>query len=430
MKKSAPVTGLSSRSRPDEKLVSPSSSPVQKVEQESISEQLLQQETRIITENTAALTTNMEEKLQAKISDLEEKLIKCMDCMTKLMSQTDPCMPYRINKIKIQVPTLAPSSSQPTTLERFWRLEKRFRGIPLFDDRKTPIREFLRAMVSVTDTFPLAVRPTDEEYFQLIWGKLCFNIQSELKDMNIEDSEQLHNALIENYDMSEREDEAYIKLQSLKPSTSLNCVKRLLKEANRLKGLFPGTDLEKARSFGISLKSFLPWRLEKKLADLFLEFSKTEKDHPNWEYLESYCKAHEREIDQHVDRILQYTAWNTSQHDTPFINNTVAARTTSSKKSLVAMNEKALQKITCHNCNKLGHTQQDCWRLKRCENCGKSGHPTSNCRTFCRLCGLRNHNSIHCRKYPGEIPMSQPCKFCQSKFGAVLYHSEETCNHR
>ena len=371
----------------------------------------------------------MEEILQAKIYDLEEKLSNCMDCLTKLMARTDPCIPYRLDLAKIQIPSLAPSNSEQPSLERLQHLEKRFRGIPLFDDTKTPIREFLKAIVSVTNTFPAAVRPTDEEYFQLLWGKLGLKIQGELQDMNIKDPEQLHNTLIEVYDTSEREDEAYIKLQSLKPSTSLDCVKRLLKEANRLKELFPGTDLEKTRSFRISLKNFLPWRLQKQLEDLVLKSkSLAEKVHLDWEFLASYVKFHQQEIDEHVERIVSNTSWNTSPHDTPFLNNAVVAMATSSKKSLAAINAKAL--LTCLNCNKLGHTQIDCWKLQICGNCGKSGHPTSNCRTFCRLCGLRNHASIHCRKYPGEVPISQPCKFCQSKFGAVLYHSEETCNHR
>ena len=117
--------------------------------------------------------------------------------------------------------------------------------------------------------------------------------------------DQLHTALLMNYDNSETGDEAFRKLQQLKPSPDLNSVSRFLREAKRLKELLNvGSDSEKARCFQTSCKAFLPMRLKHRMADKSLEnYSKTNQSLP-WNFLTSFMSVHRDEIEDYIAKLL------------------------------------------------------------------------------------------------------------------------------
>ena len=229
--------------------------------------------------------------------------------LSDIVCRSNPCTPYMSDIEHIKLPSnLVANSMQRTSLERFWRLERVFRNVPTFkDDNKPVVRDFLNAVVSVANTLPLSVMMTKEEYYQMLWGKLGAAVQAELKDFSSitdGDPENLHNALLENYDTSERGDEAFIKLQHLQPSHQLGSVNAFLREAKRLKELSPGSDVEKARGFAISIRNFLPYRLQKQLEDVFRQYKAKFKSHPEWPFLASFLKVHKDEIEKDLPRIV------------------------------------------------------------------------------------------------------------------------------
>ena len=230
--------------------------------------------------------------------------------LSDMVCRANPCTPYMSDIEHIKLPNnLVTNSMQRTTLERFWRLERVFRNVPTFnDDNKPVVRDFLNAVVSVANTLPLSVMMTKEEYYQMLWGKLGATVQAELKDFSSVtdgDPENLHKALLENYDASEKGDEAFAKLQHLQPSHQLGSVNAFLREAKRLKELSPGSDVEKARGFAISIRNFLPFRLKTKLEDVFRQYKTRTKDaHPEWPFLASFLKVHKDEIEKDLPRII------------------------------------------------------------------------------------------------------------------------------
>ena len=263
-----------------------------------------------VESNTAALEElKTEVRTNKRLSEIQNE--DTSEKLSDMVCRANPCTPYMSDIEHIKLPNnLVANSMQRTTLERFWRLERVFRNVPTFnDDNKPVVRDFLNAVVSVANTLPLSVMMTREEYYQMLWGKLGATVQTELKDFSSVtdgDPENLHKALLENYDASEKGDEAFAKLQHLQPSHQLGSVNALLREAKRLKELSPGSDVEKARGFAISIRNFLPFRLKTKLEDVFRQYKTQTKDaHPEWPFLASFLKVHKEEIEEHLPRIIK-----------------------------------------------------------------------------------------------------------------------------
>ena len=263
-----------------------------------------------VESNTAAFETlKSEVETNRRLSEIQNE--DTSEKLSDMVCRANPCTPYMSDIEHIKLPNnLVTNSMQRTTLERFWRLERVFRNVPTFnDDNKPVVRDFLNAVVSVANTLPLSVMMTREEYYQMLWGKLGATVQAELKDFSSVtdgDPENLHKALLENYDASEKGHEAFAKLQHLQPSHQLGSVNAFLREAKRLKELSPGSDVEKARGFAISIRNFLPFRLKTKLEDVFRQYKTRTKDaHPEWPFLASFLKVHKDEIEEHLPRIIK-----------------------------------------------------------------------------------------------------------------------------
>ena len=128
--------------------------------------------------------------------------------------------------------------------------------------------------------------------------------------------DQLHTALLMNYDNSETGDEAFQNLQQLKPSSDLNSVSRFLREAKRLKELTAGSDSEQARCFITSLRNFLPYRLKKILEDKMLEnITINNKTVPDWSFLVSFANVHRDEIEENIRKMLHPHVYKTNYED-------------------------------------------------------------------------------------------------------------------
>ena len=368
------------------------------------------------------------ESMLVQVNQLKIKEEKLDQYMAEMKAYNNPCTPYTANHAEIDIPVkLFPSTLQKPSLERFWRLERVFKHVPVFhDDNKPNIRQFLNGIVTTANSFPSEVKLTEPEYFQVLWGKLGSNVQAELSEeaeVTEGDARQLHKALLESYDMSETGEEAYVKLQSLKPSGKMNTVMSLLREAKRLKELCPGTETEKARSLAISIKSFLPWRLKKRLEDIFMESKAKSPNHqPDWKFLTGYLKGHREEVDEHLEKLVKKP--NLRQ-----VNGSATTQSQNQQALMGANNSRGRNSgPSCEECGKIGHASENCWSKTICGNCGKAGHPTARCRTYCRLCGMVGHGSVSCKNYPGQVPMSQPCQFCLLlKNGMKLYHNQDTC---
>ena len=269
--------------------------------------QQMRSETREDLDNT---THGMRAELR-QVSQDKEDLHNTTDRLSQMLTRADPCTPYKCGRARIPVPVnLADTATvKRDPLERFWKLDRVFKNVPTFTDNGNPtIRDFLNAVVSVTATVPPSYGLTKEEYFQVLWGKLGATVQSELMGMSQLETgnpDQLHTALLMNYDNSETGDEAFRKLQELKPTAELNSISRYLREAKRLKELTAGSEPEQARCFITSLRNFLPYRLKKRLEDKLLEnVTITNKTVPDWSFLASFANVHRDEIEEFIAKML------------------------------------------------------------------------------------------------------------------------------
>ena len=280
--------------------------------------QKMQSETREDLDNT-------HEEIRAgirQVSQEKEEMNITADRLSEMLNRADPCTPYKYGRARIPVPaTLADTATvKRDPLERFWKLDRVFKNVPTFNDNGNPtIRDFLNAVVSITSTIPLSYGLTKEEYYQVVWGKLGPTVQSELMGMSQLETgnpDQLHTALLMNYDNSETGDEAFQKLQQLKPSSDLNSVSRFLREAKRLKELTAGSDSEQARCFITSLRNFLPYRLKKRLEDKMLEnITINNKTVPDWSFLVSFANVHRDEIEENIRKMLHPHVYKTNYED-------------------------------------------------------------------------------------------------------------------
>ena len=450
---------------------------------------------RMLTEVCSSLIKGDLEKLEADISARSQ-----MDCMLEAETRNrmipdlenrweahknKPWVPFHEDRALIPSPqNLAENGTQRPSLERFWKFDRIFKNIGTFnDDGVISIREFLNGMSSVANSFPPAVNMTREEYFQLLWGKLGPTVQGELMDqLNVfsEDPERLHEALLLNYDISEKGEDAMAKLAALRPTSELGTVNKLLREAKRLRQLTDATEGEQVRSFITSLKSFLSYRLKKKFEDMMMEFkSRTGRRLPDWAFLSSFAASHRDEIEENINKVLKRPAARQTQ-PVPKTNNKKRAvnqvvpppvvvtqfhppvipppqiqqvippinrqqpaqpplmgipqqnsyNAPQQMTAIADINAAAFKTMYCDHCNKAGHDRSTCFRLMKCTDCNQVGHTSDRCRTYCRLCGYRSHSSVNCRLYSGQVPMTDPCKYCQQKFGAVLFHSEQSCRLR
>ena len=421
---------------------------------------------------------------EAAMGRLQSQLENRMD-LQKEMYDMHPFAPYHCGRAQIPPPRiLCNNETLRTHIDRFWKVDRLYKSIaPFDDDGSISVRTFLNGLVSVTNTFPPSMNLTREEYFRIVWSKLGPTVQGELMDRLdefAEDPELLHEALLANYDVSERGEDAFFKLQSLKPSAELGTVNKLLREAKRLRQLTNGSDAEQARSFATSLRAFLPYRLKKKLEDLCIEYThRTKKVCPDWSFLTSFATAHRDEIEENVQKVLKRPAARQvqpapkteSKRQTPkraAAPPVVVAQLPppllpppqiqqvapppgpppqvarplvgipqqgqldyqQQSKAIAAINEAAFKAMFCDLCQKPGHDRGTCFRRMKCTECQQVGHTAERCRTFCRLCGYRSHASVNCRLYSGQVPMTDPCKYCQGKYGAILFHSEQSCRIR
>ena len=271
---------------------------------------------------------------------------------------------YKITQ-PIQVPNnLISSDAHETTsesLERLIKIDKIFQSIPVFSNSgEYGIRVFLHSMVTCCNYS--TVQLSEKEYVRLVWSKLSSELHFELQAENITTAEQLHTVLLDTFDiMSERDHDAWSLLQSLEPSATLDCIDSFLREAKRVQELCPGTKETKARLFCISLKNFLPARLELILADKQLELAHGEV--LGWDFLTSWSRVHRVEIDEHLLLIGQPGSPSTDS---------VAVGSAGTRRSPT--------EVRCSYCRKLGHGRSTCFKLMNCEICNRLGHASKHCR--------------------------------------------------
>ena len=260
-----------------------------------------------------------EEAMDRLRSELETKL----DLQMK-MAERNPYAPYNCVQVPVKVPQkLADNGENCPSLDRFFRLDRVYKNTPVFqDDGAISVRNFLNSIISITNSFPPSVMMTRNEYFSILWSKLGPTVQGELMDQLdefAEEPDRLHNALLANYDESERAEEAFEKLQSLRPSPELGTVSKLLHEAKRLRQLTLGTENELARGFATSIKTFLPEELRMKLQDISMELSaRTNMKHPDWKFLTSFMSLHREDIQEFINKLLNRPkphAWRVRDED-------------------------------------------------------------------------------------------------------------------
>ena len=260
-----------------------------------------------------------EEAMDRLRSELETKL----DLQMK-MAERNPYAPYNCVQVPVKGPqNLADNGEKCPSLDRFFRFDRVYKSTPVFqDDGAISVRNFLNSIISITNSFPPSMMMTRNEYFSILWSKLGPTVQGELMDQLDEFAEKpdrLHAALLTNYDESERAEEAFEKLQSLRPSPELGTVNKLLHEAKRLRQLTLGTENELARGFATSIKTFLPEELRMKLQDISMEQSaRTNMKHPDWKFLTSFMSLHREDIQEFINKLLNRPkphAWRVRDED-------------------------------------------------------------------------------------------------------------------
>ena len=66
--------------------------------------------------------------------------------------------------------------------------------------------------------------------------------------------------------------------------------------------------------------------------------------------------------------------------------------------------------LKCHNCQRQGHSEINCWKNK-----------------YCLLCGSVSHKAVECKLYRGETVVQEACKECKEIYGRNLLHASSVC---
>ena len=346
----------------------------------------------------------------------------------------NPCTPYVHNIAYVETPKkLKKSHDQKTSLDRSYKIASLFKNIQSFkDDTAFPIRLFLNAMTSTANNSPENINITESEFYSALWNKLDPHIQTMFKTEQVDTIDKLYQALITNFDVSETPMEAFAKIQSMKPTMEMRTIKDFLTEIRRLNDLSQGTESEKSRNFMIAMKAFLPHRLKQQLHD------KVELDYntlypgqsPPMQYLVSFLKAHNAEIQEHLDQAIRKKMQirqvnvETNAEDKTGTNNESQNKP---KPPAASNGKRPTGNLVCQKCGKKSHTAENCWSGRICQKCGRANHIGSVCRAICKLCGQLGHGTVSCPIYVNEVPMGSRCPICYEVLSRELFHSEASC---
>ena len=134
---------------------------------------------KLLKEHLNDIRVEHEEAMGRLQSQMENR----MD-LQKEMYDMQPFAPYHCGRAQIPPPRiLCDNETQRTHIDRFWKVDRLYKSIATFDDDGSiSVRTFLNGLVSVTNTFPLSMNLTREEYFRIVWSKLGPTVQGELMD--------------------------------------------------------------------------------------------------------------------------------------------------------------------------------------------------------------------------------------------------------
>lgn len=367
------------------------------------------------------LITLMDSGSPSSVIELDKKLAECFrqyaTCTTPTLNPEveNLFLTTHIKLKPITPPTCLKKSTNVTSLDRYTKLERIFRSVPIFDNKDISVRDFLLELHTVVSDLGCDI--TEAEYKYILLNKLASKIKAVLMASHKSATlVQIYEHLINLYDNTSSERDIFSSLVSGKQN--FNSLKEYLEFTLRLLSNIRSSR-ESTNALLINLKNHLPPRIYDKIVDFIDRYESLKKETPPVEKIINILYSNREAIDKHFN----------SKGTQKF--NEVKLEERCSVCNRTGHNEKTCyKKATCSKCNTMGHTSGYCKQNKPlCSRCGRIGHLTNECRARCRLCNSLTHNSVQCPVYINIEPAQNYCSKCYEQVALKLFHPTNLCRN-
>ena len=373
-------------------------------------------------------------KQACSVSDIDNKLSACLNTYSQTMSPSAnhnlENMFLTVNRKKtITPPTCLSTSTKATSLDRFSKIDRVFRSVPVFNNTDMSIVDFLHDMSAVVTELNCDI--TEGEFKYVLLSKLSPKVKSVLLASRKNASlAQIYEFLSSIYDLSPTERDTFATLVAGKTSHSnlTEYLEHTLKLISNIQ-----SDKEAINALLYNLKFNIPPRIYDRVTDYVDSYENLKSSSPPIEKILGVLFQYRSDIDKHMSSKGQ-SRFNEVKTDGQLIQTSQLNCSYCGKSN----HSEAIcyRKMICSTCNKIGHTKEVCKvrpSMNRpinrplCTKCGRQGHVTSECIARCRLCNSESHNAVHCPLYTSIEPAQSPCSKCLANTFIRLYHPTNSC---
>ena len=366
----------------------------------------------------------MESGKASSASDVDAKLSSCfqeyLTCATPaLHPDVEHLFLTSHTKTKpITPPKCLKKSNNVSSLERYSKLERVFRSVPMFDNKDINVRDFLQEMSNVVSDLGCDV--TEAEFKYILLNKIASKIKAILTaSQSSATLSSIYDHLQNLYDNTSSERDVFSSLVSGKQN--FQSLKEYLEYTLRLLSNIRSTK-ESSQALIHNLKLYLPPRIYDRIVEYSDKYESLKKETPPVEKIVSILYTNREAIDKH------FQSKNTHKYNELKIDMQQESCSICHKRG--HSEAQCYRRSVCPICNKVGHTPNYCKQNKPiCQKCGRTGHLTAECRARCRLCNAMTHNAVQCPIYTNIEPAQIHCAKCFDNVALKLFHPTSSCRN-